>query len=53
MVKQHSGHDISVLEQDASPKLLLYNQGYKCVPARVEVDIVYEKAFLSAMALLS
>ncbi len=39
------GHDICVLEQDTLLKLLLFTQGYKWVPARVEVDIVFEKAF--------
>ena len=34
------GHDISVLEQAGSlyQYLLLFTQGYKLVPARVEVD---------------
>ena len=32
-------------EQDTLLQLLLFTQGYKCVPPRVEVDIVYEKVF--------
>ena len=39
------GRDTCVLEQDSLLKLLLFTQGYKLVPARVEVDIVNEKAF--------
>ena len=37
------GRDTCVLEQDTLLKLLLFTQGYKWVPARVEVDIVNEK----------
>ena len=33
-----------VREQDTLLQLLLFTQGYNWVPARVEVDIVYEKA---------
>ena len=35
---------ISVLEQDALLSLLFFNKGFRWVPARLEVDIVYEKA---------
>ena len=32
------------LEQDTLLELFLFTQGYNWVPARVEVDIVYDKA---------
>ena len=38
-------HDTCVLEQDAFLELLLFTQEYKWVPAKVEVYIVYERAF--------
>ncbi len=37
--------DTCVLEQDALKQLLLFTDGYKWVPERVESDIVFEKAF--------
>ena len=37
-------HDTCVLGQDAH-NTLLFTQGHKRVPARVEVDIKFEKAF--------
>ena len=38
------GHYTCVIEQDAILQLLLFTQRYKWVPARVNVDIVFEKA---------
>ena len=37
------GLDTCVLEQDTLLYLLFFTQGYKWVPAKVEVDIVNEK----------
>ena len=39
------GHGTCVLEQDALLVLLLFTPGYKCVPSRVVVGIVFAKAF--------
>ena len=45
------GGDTCVLEQDSLLCLLLYTYGYKWVPARVQVDIVNEKAFRACNSL--
>ena len=44
-VGSNPGSDTCVLEQDSLLCLLLYTYGHKWVPAMVQVDIVYEKAF--------
>ena len=44
-VGSNPSHDTCALEQDTLLQLLLFIQGYKWVPARVEVDTVFEKAF--------
>ena len=41
------GLDTCVLEQDTLLYLLFFTQGYKWVPAKVEVDIVNEKTFVA------
>ena len=43
-VGSNPGRDTCVHEQETLLQLLLFTQGYKWVPVRVEVDIVFEKA---------